>query len=104
MLSIRGALTCSFARIDYKTKRNGFGKFWYENYEIFRYIQVSLKPAAQCRAEFEPCDERRLAEQKSPVLTAQTMLCGVGSGSVLDRSAIVHHEASFLSWLSGLSS
>ena len=35
-------------------------------------IQVSLTPAAQCRAGFEPCDERRLAEQKSPVLTAQT--------------------------------
>ena len=35
-------------------------------------IQVSLTPAAQCRAEFEPCNERRLAEQKSPVLTAQT--------------------------------
>ena len=34
--------------------------------------QVSLTPAAQCRARFEPCDERRLAEQKSPVLTAQT--------------------------------
>ena len=33
-------------------------------------IQVSLTPAAQCRAGFEPCDERRLAEQKSPVLTA----------------------------------
>ena len=29
-------------------------------------------PAAQCRAGFEPCGERRLAEQKSPVLTAQT--------------------------------
>ena len=28
--------------------------------------------AAQCRAGFEPCDERRLAEQKSPILTAQT--------------------------------
>ena len=35
-------------------------------------IQVSLTPAAQCRAGFEPYDERRLAEQKSPVLTAQT--------------------------------
>ena len=35
-------------------------------------IQVSLTPAAQCRAGFEPCDERRLAEQKSPVLTAQS--------------------------------
>ena len=34
--------------------------------------KVSLTPAAQCRAGFEPCDERRLAEQKSPVLTAQT--------------------------------
>ena len=30
------------------------------------FIQVSLTPAAQCRAEFEPCDEQRLAEQKSP--------------------------------------
>ena len=29
-------------------------------------------PAARCRAGFEPCGERRLAEQKSPVLTAQT--------------------------------
>ena len=28
-------------------------------------IQVSLTRAAQCRAGFEPCDERRLAEQKS---------------------------------------
>ena len=28
-------------------------------------IQVSLTPAAQCKAEFEPCDERCLAEQKS---------------------------------------
>ena len=27
---------------------------------------------AQCRAGLQPCDERRLAEQKSPVLTAQT--------------------------------
>ena len=35
-------------------------------------IQVSLTPDAQCRAGFEPCDERRLAEQKSPILTAQT--------------------------------
>ena len=34
--------------------------------------QVSLTPASQCRAGFEPYDERRLAEQKSPVLTAQT--------------------------------
>ena len=34
--------------------------------------QVSLTPAAQCRAGCEPCDERRLAEQKSPVLAAQT--------------------------------
>ena len=34
--------------------------------------QVSLTPAAQRGAGFEPCDERRLVEQKSPVLTAQT--------------------------------
>ena len=34
--------------------------------------QVSLTPAAQCRAGFESCDERRLAEQKSPISTAQT--------------------------------
>ena len=32
--------------------------------------QVSLAPAARCRAGFEPCDERRLDEQKSPVLAA----------------------------------
>ena len=31
-----------------------------------------LAPTAQCRAGFEPFDERRLAEQKSPILTAQT--------------------------------
>ena len=30
-------------------------------------IQVSLTPAAQCTGGFEPCDEWRLAEQKSPV-------------------------------------
>ena len=35
-------------------------------------IQVSLTPAAQCRAGFEPCDEQRLAKQKLPILTAQT--------------------------------
>ena len=35
-------------------------------------IQFSLTPAAQCRAGFEPCDERRPAKQKSPVLTAET--------------------------------
>ena len=35
--------------------------------------QVFLTPVAQCRAEFEPCDERHLAERKSPVLTAQTI-------------------------------
>ena len=33
-------------------------------------IQVSLTPAAKCRAGFEPCSERRLAEQKLPILTA----------------------------------
>ena len=47
-------------------------------------IQVSLTPAAQCRTGFEPCR--------------------VGFGSVLDRRAIARNEASFLSWLSGLSS
>ena len=35
-------------------------------------IQVSLTAAAQFRAGFEPCDEWCLAEQKSPILTAQT--------------------------------
>ena len=35
-------------------------------------IQVSLTPAAQCKAGFEPYNERPLAEQKSPVLTVQT--------------------------------
>ena len=35
-------------------------------------IQVSLTPAAQRKAGFEPCDEWRLAKQKSLVLTAQT--------------------------------
>ena len=40
--------------------------------EIKPSIQVSLTPAAQCGAGFAPCDERRLAEQKSPLLTAQT--------------------------------
>ena len=39
--------------------------------------QGSLTPAAQCRAGFEPCDERRLAEQKSPVLTGQTTQTGL---------------------------
>ena len=34
--------------------------------------QVSFTATAQHRAGFEPCDERRLAKQKSPVLTAQT--------------------------------
>ena len=33
--------------------------------------QVSLTPTAQCRAGFEPYDEQCLAEQKSPILTAQ---------------------------------
>ena len=32
-----------------------------------------LAPAAQYRDEFEPCGERRLAEHKSPILTAQTI-------------------------------
>ena len=34
-------------------------------------IHVSLTPADQRTAGFEPCDERRLAEHNSPVLTAQ---------------------------------
>ena len=45
------------------------------NFLLYQKItskQVSLTPAAQCRASFEPCNERRLDEQKSPVLTAQT--------------------------------
>ena len=39
--------------------------------EVFK--QVSLTPAGLCRAGFEPWDERRLAEKKSPVSTAQTI-------------------------------
>ena len=35
------------------------------------FLQLSLTPAAQRRAEFEPYDERHLVEQKSLILTAQ---------------------------------
>ena len=35
---------------------------------------VSLTLAAQCRAGFEPLDERRLAEQKSPVLASRSRI------------------------------
>ena len=34
----------------------------------------------------------------------RSVLRGVGSGFVSNRSAIARHEANFLSWLSGLSS
>ena len=35
-------------------------------------MEVSLTPTAQCRARFEPCDERRLTEQKSQGLSSIT--------------------------------
>ena len=41
----------------------------------------------------------------APTVESQhSVLGGVGSGSVSDRSAVARHEASFLRWLSGLSS
>ena len=54
--------------------------------------QVTLTPTAQYRARFEPCESQH------------SVLRGVGSGSVPDRIAIARHEASFSTWLSGLSS
>ena len=59
-------------RRELKTKRRG-RDFMYTFIIIHRYNrgnkskQVSLTPAAQCRAGFEPCEERRLSEQKSPL-------------------------------------
>ena len=55
--------------------------------------QVSLTSAAQCRAGFEPCDERHLAEQKSPVLTAQPLSQFKKTGLVASHGASIRHRS-----------